>query len=281
MGSDPNRIIRARMLIFGPPNANAPNVTTTGDALELNRAGWNRVAHRFYGGTALPVYGPLAPTEATLRLLGDTNGIRVLELGCGSGHSLHYLALAGAAELWGIDLSATQIEYATETLRDFQPDVHLFESAMEVDPGLPQNYFDLVFSIYGIGWTTDLATTLSLIERYLKPGGRLIFSGEHPAYSCLARENDRYVLAEPYTTEGARLYESWRGVPIVIQRRMLSTFVNEVVRAGLRLEALIETPLDESTAKDEHRDVARWYSVPRAQMMPTTFVIVASKPLSS
>ena len=259
-------------------HTNAPNVTTQAQALELNRAGWNQVAHRFYGGTALPVYGPLAPTEDSLQLLGPLKGIRALELGCGSGHSLRFLAERGADQVWGIDLSATQIEYARETLRDYEPNVRLFESPMELDPGIPQDYFDLVYSIYGIGWTTDLNATLSHVAKWLKPGGRLIFSGEHPAYSCLARENERYVLAEPYTTEGGRLDESWRGVPIVIQRRMLSTFVNAVVRAGLQFESLIEAPIDESTARAEHQDLTRWYSVARARMMPTTFIVTASKP---
>ena len=94
----------------------APNVHTPEDALEINRAGWNRVAQRFRGGTALPTYGPLAPTEDQLRLLDPIPGIRALELGCGSGHSLRYLALAGAAEVWGLDLSSTQIAFARETL---------------------------------------------------------------------------------------------------------------------------------------------------------------------
>ena len=56
-------------------------------ALATNREGWNHVAPRFHGGTALPEYGPLAPTESTLHLLDDISGIRALELGCGSGHS--------------------------------------------------------------------------------------------------------------------------------------------------------------------------------------------------
>lgn len=256
-------------------------MTTSADALELNRAGWNRVAPRFHGGTALPIYGPLAPTEDSLQLLGAISGVRALELGCGSGHSLRYLVERGAAEVWGIDLSAAQIEFSKETLRDCLPNVRLFESPMEVDPGLPQGYFDLVFSIYGIGWTTDLDATLSNVARWLEPGGRLIFSGEHPAYSCIERENERYVFMEPYSAEGPRQHESWRGVPIVIRRRTLSTFVNAVVRAGLQLDSLIEAPLDESTAAAEHYDLTRWYSVARARMMPTTFIITASKPVSS
>src|SRR5688572_17284253 len=32
------------------------------DVLEVNRRAWDRAAPRFCGGTALPVYGPLAPT---------------------------------------------------------------------------------------------------------------------------------------------------------------------------------------------------------------------------
>jgi len=77
--------------------------------LATNRAGWNRVAPKFHGSTALPEYGPLAPTEETLRLLDRPADICALELGCGSGHSLRYLAERGARELWGIDLSAVQV----------------------------------------------------------------------------------------------------------------------------------------------------------------------------
>jgi hypothetical protein len=34
--------------------------------LATNRAGWNHVAPMFHGGTALPEYGPLTPTEDEL-----------------------------------------------------------------------------------------------------------------------------------------------------------------------------------------------------------------------
>src|SRR5215831_2644046 len=94
-------------------------------ALATNREGWNRVAKDFHGSTALPEYGPLAPTEDTLRLLDGTSDLCVLELGCGSGHSLRYLAEHGARELWGVDLSSTQIAFAEETLRPFMSRVRL------------------------------------------------------------------------------------------------------------------------------------------------------------
>jgi SAM-dependent methyltransferase len=250
----------------------------THTALAINRAGWDRVAPAFHGGTALPEYGPLAATEEALRLLDGTNDLCALELGCGSGHSLRYLAERGAAELWGVDLSPVQIAFARETLRACTARVHLIESPMEVDPGLPQGHFDLVFSIYGVGWTTDLRATMALVARCLRPGGAFIVSGEHPVYACLKWNGADYTLAEPYLAEGPRAYGSWKGVPIVIQRRTLGAFVGEIVGAGLQLEALVEAPLNLAQATDAHADPSRWYSIDRARMIPTTFIIKARKP---
>ena len=253
-------------------------MTCPQDVLTINRAGWDRVAARYYGAAALPVYGPLAPTEETLRLLGPLAGTRVLELGCGSGHSLRYLAERGAAEVWGVDLSPVQIAFAAEVTHAFQPHVHLFESPMEVNPGIPANYFDLLISLYGLGWTTDLPATLALVAEYLKPGAWFILSGEHPVYGCLSYADERFVFAHPYTKQGPMVKDSWSGVPNVLHRRTLSTFVNEVVRAGLQVEALVEGELDTSLANEDSADPARWYSVPRARLMPTTFILKARKP---
>ncbi|RPJ61047.1 MAG: class I SAM-dependent methyltransferase [Acidobacteria bacterium] len=246
-------------------------------ALAVNRARWDRVATSFHGATALPEYGPLAPTEDTLGLLELTPDFRALELGCGSGHSLRYLAERRARELWGVDLSPVQVAFARETLRAFAPRCHLFESPMEVNPGIPSGCFDLVFSIWGLGWTTDLPATLALVADYLRPGGCFLLSGEHPAYSCLEWDGKQYVISEPYSAEGPREHPSWKRVPIVMHRRTLSTFVTQIVQAGLQIEALVEGSFNAEQANEIHVDPARWYSAARARLMPTTFIIKAHK----
>lgn len=248
--------------------------------LATNRAGWDRVAPRFHGGTALPEYGPLAPTEDTLGLLELTPGLRALELGCGSGHSLLYLAERGATELWGVDLSPVQIAFAQETLRAFGPRCNLFESPMEVNPGIPSGYFDLVFSLWGLGWSMDLPATMGLVADYLRPGGCFLVSGEHPAYSCLTWNGMQYILSEPYDAEGPREHASWMGGPIVMNRRTLGTFVTQTARAGLHIEALVEGSFNAGLANENHVDPARWYSAARARVMPTTFILKARKPLA-
>ncbi len=141
---------------------------------------------------ALPEYGPLAPTEESLGLLDATQELRALELGCGSGHSLRYLAERGARELWGIDLSPVQISFAEETLRPFAPRVRLIESPMEVDPANPIGLLRSRVLDLWLGWTTDLPATMALVARYLRPGGCFIISGEHPAYSCLEWNGTQY-----------------------------------------------------------------------------------------
>ncbi|WP_051237242.1 class I SAM-dependent methyltransferase [Paenibacillus pinihumi] len=120
---------------------------TQEELLSSNKKSWDQVAPKFFGRTALPMYGPFAPTEDDLNLFGDVSRLKVLEIGCGSGHSLAYMASRGAAELWGLDLSDTQITAARGLLADHEPSLNLFQGPMETNPGLPQAYLFLAGSI--------------------------------------------------------------------------------------------------------------------------------------
>lgn len=251
------------------------------DILSMNQKGWNKVAPMFYGGTALPKYGPLAATEDDLNLIPDLDGKKVLELGCGSGHTLAYLREhKNAAELWGLDISAEQIRFAEEHLAAQQIPAKLYLSSMDENPGIPENYFDLVVSIYALGWTPDLSHTLELIYSYLNPGGVFIFSWEHPVYRSLRYEAniEKYVFENSYVEEGPVIDPSWKGVEIVINHRMLSTYLNAIIESGLVMEQIVESESNMTLAREQDFDPAKWYSVPRAQLMPTTFIVKARKP---
>jgi hypothetical protein len=80
-------------------------------------------------------------------------------------------------------------------------------------------------------------------------------------------------------SEGPTEYASWKGVPIVIHHRALGTFVEHIAQGGLQLQRLVETPLNALATTGAHEDPARWYSLDRARVMPTTFIIKALKPL--
>jgi SAM-dependent methyltransferase len=249
----------------------------TEQSLTINRDGWNKIAAKFYGKAALPRYGPLAQSETDLKLLGDVRGARVLEIGCGSGHSLLYLAQQGASEVWGLDFSPAQIEFASSLLKDNDLTPQLFESPMEENPGIPRDYVDLVISIYALGWTVDLARTLNHIHSYLKPNGYLIFSWEHPAFSCIDYKDGQFVAVRSYHDEDFALRDSWIGAPFVRSQRKLSTYINGLIDAGLVIERVVESAVDTTWVKEHNYAPDYWYSVPHAELVPTTMIIKARK----
>lgn len=251
------------------------------EILSINQKGWNKVAPLFHSGTALPLYGPLAKTEDKLNLIPDLEGKRVLELGCGSGHTLAYLRESKhAGELWGLDFSEEQIRFAQKLLNRKDIPVKLLLSSMDENPGIPENYFDLIVSIYSLGWTPDLSRTLTLVHAYLRPGAMFIFSWEHPAYRSLRYDVDiaKYVFETSYLEEGPVLHPSWKEVELVIHHRKLSTYLNAVAQSGLILERVIESELNRDLAREQDFAPEKWYSVPRAQLIPTTFIVKAHKP---
>ena len=136
------------------------------EIIESNKTYWNDHADLWFGTTALPVYGVRFPTEDDLHLFSDVAGKKMLEICCGSGHSLKYNAEKGAGELWGVDLSQKQLDNAAKLLSDSGYSAKLLCAKMEDELDVPKGYFDYVYSIYGIGWTTDLQGTFDKIASY-------------------------------------------------------------------------------------------------------------------
>ncbi|MCM3236126.1 class I SAM-dependent methyltransferase [Heyndrickxia oleronia] len=244
------------------------------NSLEKNKTSWDKEAHRFFARNPLPEYGPLAPFEDDLHLFGDVTNKKILEIGCGSGHSLKYLDEQQAKELWGIDLSTAQINTAAEVLKDTRTNVKLLESPMEEDPGLPHHYFDIVFSIYALGWTTNLEKTLDNINKYLKSGGTFIFSWEHPLYNRIKNHDGDLRLIKSYHEEGPYDHEAWSS-PAMMQQFKLSTYINSLISHGFMIEKMIEDVCISDDIIPKH--VNGWYSYEKAKMIPTTLIIKSRK----
>lgn len=247
------------------------------DILVQNKKSWNTVAHHFHGKDALPSYGPFTQTEEELQLFGDIQHKKVLEIGYGSGHSLNYMANKGASELWGVDLSESQKATAEKLLTGLHP--HLFCAPMELDIELPKQYFDYVYSIYAIGWTTDLSTTFSLIYSYLKDGGTFIFSWDHPVYAHLQSENGKIYLEDSYQNEGIKTMGKFKGedADMYIHRRKMATYISELIKAGFCIDTVIESDVTSSLKNEEVELSDRYYSLYKARKFPTTMIIKASK----
>lgn len=216
--------------------------------IENNRNYWNENADQWFGTTALPEYGVKFATEDELRLFEDVSEKKLLEICCGSGHSLKYHADRGAGELWGIDLSQKQLDNAAAYLSENGYSAKLICTPMEAEADIPKNYFNYVYSIYGIGWTTDLQGTFNRIYSYLKNGGVFIFSWHHTlnycvAYSTQARreviEDGKLLFHKSYFDESYfRLPVD--GSEVIICNRKISTYINALAKAGFVVEQMIE-----------------------------------------
>jgi len=91
---------------------------------------------------------------------------RVLDLGCGSGRDVIYLAKNGFNS-YGIDFSKIAIEKTRK--RYNKKNLHLFVSKAEMLP-FKDGFFDAIYS----GWVlyyTDMKKSFSEINRVLKKGG--------------------------------------------------------------------------------------------------------------
>lgn len=223
------------------------------EQLEVNNYGWTELTKNNWQGTLLPNYGPYTPTEDQLHLLGDVRGKAVLEVCCGCGESLLWLKEQGAGELWGLDISAERIDKAEKLLANF----------------------DLVFSIYGLGWTTDPDKTIKHIGEYLKPGGRIIFSWDNPLMQCIDAVDGRYILSRSYVDERDIDIQK-RDSRLRLHNWKLSIYLNCLSNHGFLVEQVVEESAYDPREADIFRE-GKYYSAGLARVINNAVIIKARK----
>lgn len=189
-----------------------------------------------------------APEWPALRaLLPDLCCLRVLDLGCGYGWFCRWAAQQGAAAVEGVDVSVRMLERAQAMTRPSSRHAVIAwrRASLEMfEP--PEAAFDVVFSSLAFHYVEHLAALLRAIHRTLVPGGRLVFSIEHPIYMAprdpdfiLDDDNNESWLLDSYQMEGPRV-TNWLADGVIKQHRTLGTLVNTLIDCGFTLSRLIE-----------------------------------------
>lgn len=163
-----------------------------------------------------------------------------------------------------------------------------FHQPMEDNANIPQNYFDVVYSIYAIGWTTNLEKTIKNAASYLKQGGTYIFSWDHPLLHCVDLESvaisggnrtvakeERIIFSGNYLEEDYYTFEKL-GNPLTLQNRKISTYINALADAGFAVERLIEETSEKVLAKSSDFS-AGYYADFKAKHFPLSVVFKARK----
>ncbi|PTX54559.1 methyltransferase family protein [Litoreibacter ponti] len=155
------------------------------DHVAINRAVWDEDAVNWVNtgerlwALDMPEWGNWGHSEAELGLLPtDMTGRMAVELGCGTGYVSGWMARRGA-EVTGIDVSPRQLETARRLAAHHGARITFLEDNAE-DTGLPSGTFDFAISEYGAAIWCPPELWLREAWRLLRPGGRLVFLGNHP-----------------------------------------------------------------------------------------------------
>ena len=150
------------------------------DYVQQNVANWTRANTDYTDASAARAWaqeeitwGVFEAPESELNLLGDVNGLDVVELGCGTAYFSSWLARRGARVV-GVDPTPAQLATARRLQAETGIEFPLIEAIGE-DVPLPDSSFDLVLSEYGASLWADPYRWVPEAARLLRPGGRLVF----------------------------------------------------------------------------------------------------------
>ena len=186
-------------------------------------------------------------------LVGDSlEGLSVLDLGCGFGNFARKARSLGADSVLGIDVSENMLTVARERTSDIRIE---YRRASVEDLMLPERGFDLVASSLMLHYVKDYESALKKIASYIRLGGRLVFSVEHPIFTARVEQewvygtdgNPLYWPVDNYRPEGERRTK-WFIDGVVKYHRTIETYVNVLIANGFTLQRLLEpSPVDNTT----------------------------------
>lgn len=179
---------------------------------------------------------------ATLSLLPDVSGQRVLDAGCGAGHLSRELADRGATVV-GTDVSPEMLGYAVERV----PEASVFRADLARAVPLRDGVVDGVASSLAFHYVRDWGPLFEELWRVLAPGGWVVCSVQHP-FADFAE----YEGAENYH-DTERVSATWEGfgdpVDVPAYRRPLAAMLRPALAAGFTLAELVEAQPTEAYAE--------------------------------
>jgi SAM-dependent methyltransferase len=171
---------------------------------------------------------------ATICLLGNVSGLRVLDAGCGPGALTEWLVGHGAA-VTAVDVSPEMVRIARERVGD-RARVQIADLAGPLPLGTGS--VDVVVASLAMHYIADWDVPLGEFRRVLAPDGAVVFSTHHPAmdwqlhspgdYFAVRQVSERWSLG----TEG--------GFDVTFWRRPLTAITESIYRAGFLIERLVE-----------------------------------------
>lgn len=182
--------------------------------------------------------------HALKKMLPDFTGKDVLDLGCGFGWHCRYAIENGAKSVIGIDLSEKMLEKAKEI--NHLEGIEYVRKALE-DVEYPSGKFDIILSSLTFHYIESFDVIAQNMYHWLKPGGHLVFSVEHPVFTAQGAQDwiyddnkeKQHWPVDHYFIEGKR-NTSFLGENVIKYHRTLTTYLNTLLKQGFKINEIIE-----------------------------------------
>lgn len=182
-------------------------------------------------------------------LLGDVNGLSVLDAGCGSGEKVAQLVQAGATESVGVDISDNFISSRPPGLELIQGDL----SDLALIPGLAGRRFDRILFLQSSGYAKDPVKALKSARSILTDDGFILLTRTQPIRYALDRaEQNGTSVGEEYFSRESFSYQhrNWNDQVTLTKRPYtISDLLNTFSDAGFWIERAVEPQMSPEAAQ--------------------------------
>lgn len=205
------------------------------------------------------------------RLLDAQKEEEILDVACGEGSVARHLIKSGA-RITGIDISK-MVDFAIEREKKEKLGIKYVKlNAEEINTNFEKNSFDKVVCNMALMDIDDYKTTIKNISYVLKENGIFVFSITHPAYAwptCTTlrvpagsqRNEDKLRVVLDYFDERPTLIEYNVGEPLLQFPRIISSYINELVKNNLEIIEMSEPKASEELVKEFPRHAYLDYDI--------------------
>lgn len=174
-------------------------------------------------------FGPGLVDDIDRRLIGDTRRRKVLDLGCGAGHTAVGLARRGARVI-ATDSDAEQVAAARALAAEHGVAIEFHEAGPAELAFVRADQIDLAVSVWALSLVEDLDRVFRQVHRCVRAGGHVVVSLPHPAL----------LTADP--DDPTRVAQSWETRTPIGERHVHTAedLVTAFTRTNFAVDVLLE-----------------------------------------
>jgi SAM-dependent methyltransferase len=179
-------------------------------------------------------WNALYERPATLSLLPEVTGKKILDMGCAGGWYTKYLLDKGA-DIMGVDANEKMVEITRKRTQNKCP-VFYADINNKLD-FIKDGTFEIVLASLVLHYIKNIDNLFYEISRILKISGELIFSIHHPLMEFVHFKRENYMEVELLEDEWTMGEEK---IKVQFYRRPLNRMLQPLIEAGFYMEKILE-----------------------------------------